>query len=102
MTQDLGPAEASDRLTIFSAKFDDFWRKYSTYSAGEELFGFPNTDYPDLHQIRKEINLLQKLYSLYNEVLEKVNGYQETSWIEINIDQINSELLDFQNKFAFS
>ena len=101
MTEDLGPSDASDRLTIFAAKFDDFWRKYSTYSAGEELFGFAITEYPELHQIRKEINLLQKLYSLYNEVLEKVNGYQEIPWFEINIDQINSELLDFQNKFVF-
>ncbi|ESO03023.1 hypothetical protein HELRODRAFT_80768, partial [Helobdella robusta] len=98
MRNGLNPHEASDRLAIHSAKFDEYWRKYTTYSGGEELFGFPVNEYPDLHHIRKELALLQKLYSLYNDVLEKVNGYNDIPWVEINIDQINSELLDFQNK----
>ena len=96
----LSPREASDRLAIYSAKFDEYWRKYSTYSGGEELFGFQVNEYPELQHIRKELNLLQKLYSLYNDVLEKVNGYYDIPWVEIDIDHINTELLDFQNKFV--
>ena len=26
------PSEASDRLQIFQARFDELWRKYQTYS----------------------------------------------------------------------
>jgi dynein heavy chain len=98
MAEGIQPREASDRLNIFMARFDDLWRKYLTYSGGEELFGLPITEYPDLQRIRKELSLLQKLYGLYNDVLEKVSGYFDTPWIEINIDQINTELIDFQNK----
>lgn len=101
MAEGIQPREASDRLNIFMARFDDLWRKYLTYSGGEELFGLPITEYPDLQRIRKELSLLQKLYGLYNDVLEKVSGYFDTPWIEINIDQINTELIDFQNKWVF-
>jgi len=47
---------------------------------------------------RKELNLLQKLYSLYNAVLETVNGYYDIPWTDIDIEAINTQLLDFQNK----
>lgn len=92
------PREASDRLNIYQAKFDELWRKYQTYSGGEELFGLPMTEYPELQRIRKELNLLQKLYQLYNVVLETVNGYYDIPWSDIDIEKINGELLDFQNK----
>ena len=73
------------------------WRKLVTYSSGEELFGLPVTPYPELQHIKKKLNLLQKLYSLYNVVLETVNGYQDITWVDIDIDKISNELLDFQN-----
>jgi dynein heavy chain len=31
------PNEASDRLQIFQARFDELWRKYQTYSGKERL-----------------------------------------------------------------
>lgn len=37
----LPPQEASERLQIFQANFEELWRKFTTYSAGEELFGLP-------------------------------------------------------------
>ncbi|XP_010777174.1 dynein heavy chain 5, axonemal-like, partial [Notothenia coriiceps] len=40
-TEGLTPAEASDRLQGFQAEFDQLWRKYTTCSGGEELFGLP-------------------------------------------------------------
>lgn len=49
-------------------------------------------------RIRKELNLLQKLYQLYNAVLETVNGYYDIAWVDIDIDKINNDLIDFQNK----
>jgi dynein heavy chain len=98
MEQGIAPREASDRLNIYQARFDELWRKYQTYNGGEELFGLEVTQYPDLQRIRKELNLLQKLYQLYNSVLETVNGYYDIAWTEIDIEGINNQLLEFQNK----
>ena len=65
---------------------------------GEELFGLSITEYPDLQQIKRELGLLQKLYSLYNSVIENVNGYYDIPWVEVDIEKINSELQDYQNR----
>jgi len=98
MMDGIQPREASDRLNFFMVRFDDLWRKYVTYSGGEQLFGLEVTEYPELQRVRKELNLLQKLYGLYNDVLEKVGGYYDTPWHDIDIDVINTELIEFQNK----
>ncbi|XP_066028864.1 dynein axonemal heavy chain 5 isoform X2 [Pocillopora verrucosa] len=98
MVSGIPPREASDRLGIFQARFDELWRKYETYSGGEELFGLTVTEYPNLQRIRKELGLLQKLYSLYNAVIENVNGYYDILWQEIDIEKINNELLEYQNR----
>lgn len=39
--ENVPPHEASERLQIFQAKFDELWRKYISLSGGEELFGLP-------------------------------------------------------------
>uniref|UniRef100_A0A8C3GE33 Dynein axonemal heavy chain 5 n=1 Tax=Cairina moschata TaxID=8855 RepID=A0A8C3GE33_CAIMO len=96
--ENVPPHEASERLQIFQAKFDELWRKYISLSSGEELFGLPITEYPELHKIKRELSLLQKLYSLYNSVIENISGYNEMLWNDLNIEKINNELLDFQNK----
>lgn len=69
---------------------------------GEELFGLNVTEYPGLQQIKRELGLLQKLYSLYNSVIENVNGYYDIPWVEVNIEKINQELQDYQNRYFFS
>lgn len=94
----VAPREASDRLCVFQTRFDEIYRKFITYSGGEELFGLPVTDYPDLQRIRKQLSLLQKLYQLYNSVLDTVNGYYDLAWADVDIDSINQQLLDFQNR----
>ncbi|XP_028288430.1 dynein heavy chain 5, axonemal [Parambassis ranga] len=94
----VAPAEASERLQSFQAEFDQLWRRYTTYSGGEELFGLPVNDYPELQRIKRELSLLSKLYSLYNAVIESVSGYFDILWADLNIEKINTELQDFQNR----
>ncbi|XP_056155233.1 dynein axonemal heavy chain 5 [Lampris incognitus] len=94
----VAPAEASERLQSFQAEFDQLWRKYTTYAGGEELFGLPVNDYPELQRIRRELSLLSKLYSLYDVVINSVASYLDTAWTELDIDRINAELQDFQNR----
>nr|WAW84836.1 axonemal dynein heavy chain C [Halisarca dujardinii] len=98
MVEGILPGEASDRLGIYQARFDDLWNKYQIYTDGQRLFGIPVTESADLVRIKKELNLLQKLYQLYNQVMDNVDGYYDILWQEVDIEKINNELLDFQNK----
>ncbi|XP_060937369.1 dynein axonemal heavy chain 5 isoform X1 [Limanda limanda] len=96
MVQGLPPQEASDRLIMFQNQFDNLYRKYITFTSGEELFGLPVTQHPQLLDIKKQLSLLHKLYGLYNGVIETVNSYYDILWADIHIEKINNELLDFQ------
>ncbi|KAM6082368.1 dynein axonemal heavy chain 8 [Chlamydotis macqueenii] len=98
MVPGVPPQEASNRLQIFQANFDELWRKFITYSSGEQLFGLPVTNYEVLHKVRKELGLLQKLYGLYDTVINTVNSYYEILWADVDIEKINAELQDFQNR----
>lgn len=100
MVTGIPPREASDRLVIYQTHFDSLYRKFVTYTGGEELFGLSVTNYPELNQIKKELALLQKLYGLYNSVIETVNGYYDILWQDVNIEKINQELQEFQNKLV--
>ena len=44
------------------------------------------------------MGLLQKLYSLYNIVIDTINGYYDITWVDVDIEKINNDLLDFQNR----
>ncbi|GFO43348.1 dynein heavy chain 5, axonemal [Plakobranchus ocellatus] len=98
MVPGVAPREASDRLIIYQNTFDTLHRKFITYTGGEELFGLSVSEYPKLLQIKKELNLLQKLYGLYNNVIDTVHGYYDILWADVNIEKINNELQDFQNR----
>ncbi|XP_076617159.1 dynein axonemal heavy chain 5 isoform X1 [Chaetodon auriga] len=94
----VAPDEASERLQSFQAEFDQLWRKFTTCSGGEELFGLPVNEYPELQRIKRELSLLSKLYTLYNSVIDSVAGYCDILWAELNVEKINAELQDFQNR----
>lgn len=66
------------------------------------MFGLTVTEYPELTRTKKELGLLQKLYGLYDAVIDGVNGYYDILWIEVDIEKINNELLDFQNRCCIS
>lgn len=88
----------SNCLLSLQNRFDNLFRKYIAYTGGEDLFGLPVTQYPQLLEIKKELTLLQKLYNLYNNVLDTVSGYYDILWSELDTGKINSELLEFQNR----
>ena len=91
----MSPVDIVDFLW-FQSLFDDLWSKFGTYSAGESLFGMPSTEFACLHKVKKELKLLQKLYTLYDAVMVSINGYYDVLWAELDIVKINTELLDFQ------
>ena len=48
----------------------------------------PITEYPELTQIKQNIKYLDRLYSLYNDVLSTINGYNDQPWMSLNFDDI--------------
>ncbi|CAF4402891.1 unnamed protein product [Rotaria socialis] len=92
----LTPRESSDRQMLFQSRVENLYKRYETYHGGEELFGLPITEYPQLEKLRKYLLLLQHLYSLYNKVLDTVASYFDIAWTDVNIDKIKQELSDFQ------
>ncbi|KAB0796033.1 hypothetical protein PPYR_10094 [Photinus pyralis] len=98
MIPGLQAREASDRVLLFQARFDDLWAKFEMYSSGEMLFGMEVNDYPALHKRKKEFNLLNKLYGLYLQVNSTIDGYFDLLWSDVDTEVIITELTDFQNK----
>lgn len=98
MQNGIKPQEANERLQIFQTRFDELWKRYITFSAGEEIFGLPKTEYLDLVRIKKELNLLSKLYGLYDDVIKGVSGFYDIKWVDVDSEAINMQLLDFSNR----
>lgn len=87
-----------DRVILAQARFDELWERYETFSSGETLFGIEVTQYPALEKRKKELNLLQKLYGLYLQVIQSIDGYYEILWSEVDTEVIITELAEFQNR----
>jgi dynein heavy chain len=79
----LEPREALNRLRMFSDEYSIRKRKYDSYYSGETLFGLPHTQYPLLVKTASEIELLDKLYSLYSKVKDTIAKWREIPWADI-------------------
>uniref|UniRef100_A0A8C4E9U5 AAA+ ATPase domain-containing protein n=1 Tax=Dicentrarchus labrax TaxID=13489 RepID=A0A8C4E9U5_DICLA len=98
MVDGIEPQEASRRLQMCQARFEELWKNFNTYTSGEQLLGLPVTEYDCLQKKKKELDLLQKLYGLYDAVMSKIRGYYGILWTNVDIEKINAELLEFQNR----
>jgi dynein heavy chain len=83
---------------VYQALFDDRARKWFSYQEGEKLYGLEQTQYPDLERIRKELRDLHQLYGLYSDVIITVNRYDDTLWAELDLDQVELQISDYQGK----
>ncbi len=79
-------------------EFGDFDRKYSSYNAGEVLFGMPVTNLDPMTKTRKELKLLKQLYGLYETVDETMSNYNEILWVDVlgSVDEMTSTVNEFQ------
>ncbi|VDN95862.1 unnamed protein product [Rodentolepis nana] len=98
MIPGLPPQVALDRQIQFKNRHENITRKMVTARKGEQLFGLPITDYSRLNEIGKELDLLQRLYGLYNEVNKTVSGYYDIIWRDVNMEKIAADLEEFQKK----
>ena len=50
-----------ERLKKYQRLYEERERKWNTYSDGEDLFGLPVTEYPELVKTKKELEFLDRL-----------------------------------------
>ena len=96
----LPPMEAAERLNKYKRLFAERQRKWESYVEGESLFGLPVTQYPELEECQKELELLEKLYGLYVQVVQTIKGYGNLMWQDVvtNIESMTETATQFQNQ----
>jgi dynein heavy chain len=72
-----------EKLSRFKDEYQIRERKFISYNGGETLFGLPNQPYPELEKTRSEIELFDKLYSLYTKVKSTLGQWKEVLWTNI-------------------
>ena len=98
MAPGLSPSEASERLKIFQHQFDGFQKRWTTFSGGQELFGLPRTELPELAELAKQLRCLNQLYGLYNEVNAYTRGIRDVLWVDVKFNEIEPTMTEFQSK----
>lgn len=100
MVRGTPPKEAITRLGKYKREFETLHRKYELYNGGEKLFGLPEIEYPELVITQKELNLLDRLYSLYQVVITTIDDYKSIPWSEVvaNIQTMNETVESFAAK----
>ena len=100
MSRGVSPLEAITRLNKYKREFETLNRKYELYAGGEKLFGLPSQSYPDLEATKKELKLLDQLYTLYQQVISTVDEYKSIPWAEVvaNIAAMNETVEGFSER----
>ena len=100
MSKGVSPLEAITRLAKYKREFETLNRKYELYNGGEKLFGLPSQSYPDLQATKKELKLLDQLYTLYQQVISTVDEYKSIPWAEVvaNISAMNETVEGFNER----
>eukprot|EP00966_Prymnesium_polylepis_P049685 1150022-Prymnesium_polylepis.1 len=96
----LPPMEALERLRKFQRLYEERERKFQAYTAGESLFGLGVTSYPELEKTKSELDLLDRLYTLYQTVITQVSDYNDLTWLEVQkpetMEMMIKKLEEFQ------
>ena len=98
MKPGLTPSAASEKLKIFQHQFDNFLKRWQTYSGGQELFGLERTRLDSIDEMKKQFNNLNKLYGLYSEVNSYTRGIRDLLWVDVKFSDIEQVMSDFQSK----
>ena len=92
----IDPVIAMERLKRFKDEYEFRDRKFKMCQIGEQLFAMPETKYPDLTKIKKDLSLLTQLYDLYDAVLRTAKDWNEILWTEV-VDSIADMLQMVEN-----
>eukprot|EP00935_MAST-01C_sp_MAST-1C-sp1_P000949 g949.t1 len=91
------PMEAVDRLARFNQEYEIRKRKQDLYQMGEGLFNLPQTEYPLLGATKKELDLQQKLFGLYVDVIHTIDEWKTIEWTHVmdNIEDMTARVDGF-------
>jgi dynein heavy chain len=97
MVPGITPTDAVERLRRFKDEFLMRQRKQEVYAAGEALFALRQTTHPEMAKTKKELGLLDQLYGLYMDVVNKMEEYSSVYWrdVEQHIDSMNEAVNGF-------
>ncbi|CAM9716155.1 unnamed protein product, partial [Choristocarpus tenellus] len=91
MVEGISPLEGVERLRRFKEELQS-----EIYADGEELFALRSTQHPELSKTKKEVGLLEQLYTLYMDVVDTLERYSDILWsgveeeLESMVDMIAS------------
>ena len=100
MVKGIPASEAQDRLRRFEDEYDIRNRKRELFCNGESLFALPLTEYAELDTTEKELQLLSKLYSLYRDVMGRMEEWRIILWTDCaaNIGAMSTETEGFGSR----
>lgn len=92
MVEGIPPKDAVERLKRFEEEFSVKNHFFNIYKKGENLFGLNNIKYPELEKTESELKNLRKLYGLYTDVIDSIQGWKEMLWCDIDVNLLTDIL----------
>ena len=77
MVDGIKPSQASERLAIFQSRFDGLFRKFITYSSGEEHSLAWRSDQLSGVGVSQKSHYCKSYTGLYNAVMDSIDGYYD-------------------------
>ncbi|OQS07437.1 dynein heavy chain [Thraustotheca clavata] len=96
----ISASEAVERLNRYKEEYKIRERKQDLYTSGEELFALPKTSYPELEMTKKELQLQDKLFGLYVDVLSTLEEWKTIPWVQVaqNMQAMTEKVDGFSNR----
>jgi dynein heavy chain len=88
MVAGIKPNIAIEKLKKFKEELATRERKMEMYKAGEELFALRPTRFTEVIKTRKDINLIDQLYTIYADLFNYLKQWSTILWIDV-ADQVN-------------
>ena len=100
MVAGLGPTEAQERLNKYESLCQDVEEKVKEFHDRETLFGLPKTQYAELMRVRRELDTINLLYSLYSRTDAAISKFSEFLWINVaaSMAKMSQTVLEFQGE----
>jgi dynein heavy chain, axonemal len=85
----ISPNISVERLKKFKRELEEKERKMEHYRAGEELFALRPSRFNEIIRTRKEVNLIDQLFSLWVDVNASVKTWSILMWTDVS-DNVSS------------
>ena len=79
----ISPQVAVDRLKRYKYEITERERRLEVYRAGEELFALRPTRFNEVTKTRKEINLIDSMFSLYVDITTNTSTWNKILWVDL-------------------